>query len=301
VPGQMKAVDIVIGSTELMAEHPELFHYTRRPAFEAILGSNTLWATHFRDLDDKNEIATLKPLLLRSLADIFDAEVKTRAAPSGTGTWHHGGSIPHAERFIASLYGATFDKNKPRFAVDAFTTSFTTHVADSDLERSNGLPSQWKRYAPDGFCIVLDTAAMCGLLGSEFDTRDYTHLNLERARYAFDHVPLRDHFDDVEPALRSAVDQFFKDYPNPEMGTVEFLRSATLLKKPCFKEERELRIVAIPTRLSGAGREGTYRLRSEATADYRSKSKAPHRHLSGCWYQVADQACDCRSFDAAGG
>jgi hypothetical protein len=186
MPGQMKAVDIVIGSAELIAEHPELFHYTRRPAFEAILGSNTLWATHFRDLDDKNEIATLKPLLLRSLADIFDAEVKTRSRAIRNKYRHRGGSIPHAERFIASLYAATFDKNKPRFAVDAFTTSFTTHVADSAFERSNGLPSQWTRYAPDGFCIVLDTAAMCDLLGSEFDTRDYTHLNLERVRYAFE-------------------------------------------------------------------------------------------------------------------
>jgi hypothetical protein len=72
---QMKALDIVIASAELQAEHPELFHYTSRPAFEAIVTSNTLWATHFRDLNDKNEIATLKPPLLRLLAGIFDEEV----------------------------------------------------------------------------------------------------------------------------------------------------------------------------------------------------------------------------------
>ena len=274
----MKAVDIVIGSTELIAEHPELYHYTRRLAFEGILGSNTLWATHFRDLDDKKEIATLKPLLLRTVEGIFDEEVKTRSRATRNRYRHRGGGIPHAERFIASLYGATFDKNQPRFAVDAFTTSFTTHVADSDFERSNGLPSQWRRYAPDGFCIVLDTAAMCGLLRSEFDTRDYTHLNLEHVRYAFDGVPLRDHFDDVEPALRNAVDQYFKDDPNPEMATVAFLRCATLLKKPCFNEERELRIVAIP------GAPGYQEWAAKEHADYVAKplptiDPSPKRHI----------------------
>jgi hypothetical protein len=106
--------------------------------------------------------------------------------------------------------------------------------------------SQWTRYAPDGFCIVLDTTAMCDLLGTEFDTRDFTHLNLEPARYAVDGVPLREHFTDLEPSLRSAIDQHFRDVPSPEMGMIEFLRSATLLKHPDFIEEREVRIIAVP-------------------------------------------------------
>jgi len=47
--GLMKAVDLVIGSVKLQAEHPELFHYTSRAGFEAIVRTNTLWATHFKD------------------------------------------------------------------------------------------------------------------------------------------------------------------------------------------------------------------------------------------------------------
>lgn len=240
-----RAVDIVIGSVALQANHPELFHYTRWPGFEAIIRSNTFWATHFLDLPDEHKLTVLKPLLLEMLAALFDDEVATRNRPTRNRYRHRGGAMPHAERFLASLFRSTFEKNDPSRAVDAFTTSFSTHSADSDFERENGLLSQWTRYAPDGFCIVLDTTAMCGLLGSEFDTRDFTHLNLEATRYAMGDIPLREHFTDLEPALRSAIEQHFRDDPNPEMGMIEFLRSATLLHVD-FKEEREVRIVAIP-------------------------------------------------------
>jgi hypothetical protein len=43
----MKAVDLVVGSIKLQAEHQELFHYTSRVGFQAIVRTNTLWATHF--------------------------------------------------------------------------------------------------------------------------------------------------------------------------------------------------------------------------------------------------------------
>jgi hypothetical protein len=48
----IKDVDILIGSVKLQADHPELFHYTRPEGFRAITGSQTLWATLFRDLSE---------------------------------------------------------------------------------------------------------------------------------------------------------------------------------------------------------------------------------------------------------
>ena len=243
---KMKAVDIQICTAGLKVEHPELFHYTRPLSFEKILEKQTLWSTYSGDLDDKKEIATLKPLLLQCVAGVFNQEVKTRDTGTKNLFYTRRCGIPHAKQFIDSLYQATFENNDPDRAVDAYTTSFTTHAKDSDFERANGLVSQWARYAPDGFCFVFDTAAMGDLLGAEFDTRDYTHLNLEPVRYATSGVPLREHFDFIEPAVRLAVDQFFKNFEKQEMATVEFLRAATLLKLECFREEREVRIVAIP-------------------------------------------------------
>jgi hypothetical protein len=93
---------------------------------------------------------------------------------------------------------------------------------------------------------VLDTVEMCRLLGLEFDARDYTHLNLEPVRYAAEGVALRDHFPDLEPALISSIEQFLHGVYHPEMAMIDFLQSATLLKECGYREEREIRIVAIP-------------------------------------------------------
>jgi len=242
----IQEVDIVIGSTKLQADHPELFHYTRPAGFEPIIRSNTLWATLFRDLKDQQEIRVLKPRLTAAILELFDKAVAKRGRSVRRRFEHFGGARFQADKFVGSIYKSTFERNDPRFAVDAFTTSFTTHAADSPFERENGLQSQWTEYAPDGFCIVLDTVEMCRLLGLEFDKRDFTHLNLEPIRYAFDDVPLRDHFPDLEPALTSSIEQFLDHAHNPEMAMIQFLQSATLLKEPGYKEEREVRIVAIP-------------------------------------------------------
>jgi|ERR1700733_9600480 hypothetical protein len=63
--------------------------------------------------------------------------------------------------------------------VDASTTSFSTHSADTPYERENGVESQWQRYAADGFCLVFDTNRFGDCLASDFDRFDFTHLNLE--------------------------------------------------------------------------------------------------------------------------
>jgi hypothetical protein len=244
--GLIKELDIVIGSVKLQADHPELFHYTRPEGFRAIMGSQTLWATVFRDLSDQQEIRVLKPALRATIIDLFDKAVARRSRAVRRRFDRHGGAPFQAVKFVDSIYRSTFERNNPRFAVDAFTTSFATHSADTPFERENGLLSQWTEYAPDGFCIVLDTIEMCRLLGLEFDARDYTHLNLDPVRYAAEGVPLRDHFPDLEPALISSIEQFLDGVHNPEMAMIEFLQSATLLKEPGYREEREVRIVAIP-------------------------------------------------------
>jgi hypothetical protein len=126
----MKAVDIQICTAALKVEHPEFFHYTRPQSFEAIWATQTLWATYSGDLDDKKEITTLKPLLVPCVAGLFNQEVKTRDAGRRNLFFHRGGGTPHAQRFIGSLYQATFEKNDPDHAVDALGCSGRTGWAN---------------------------------------------------------------------------------------------------------------------------------------------------------------------------
>jgi hypothetical protein len=243
---QMQDSEIVIHTGEFILEHPEVWHYTQRDSFESIFKTQTLRSTYFGDLNDRQEVVTLQEHLIKCIDKLLDNI--------------NGGSML-AQQFVSSLYNATFCQSDPPHAIhadpssltrlDAYTTSFTTHAVDCPFVQKNGLESQWSEYAPNGFCFVFDTRQMCKLLATEFDTNDYTYLTFAPVRYAVAGVPLGAYFDFIESAIEKVVSQIKLaiQLPNPpavEMPTVEFLRAATLLKRDCFQEEREVRIVAIP-------------------------------------------------------
>jgi hypothetical protein len=188
----IKIVDTEVCSAKLKAEHPELFHYTGRGGFEPIVKTNTLWATHFRHLNDDAETSTLRPQLLETMAAVLQREVKKQNAGVRNQYYRAGGATPMARDFVNSLYKSTFERDDANFAVDAYTTSFSTHAANTPYERQNGLESQWKFYAQNGFCLVFDTDKLGDLLGGDFDRLDFTHLNLEHVRYLRDGARLPD-------------------------------------------------------------------------------------------------------------
>jgi hypothetical protein len=50
------------------AERPELFHYTNLNGLNGILESNSLWATHFSQLNDQTEVMLLQRSVTKKLA-----------------------------------------------------------------------------------------------------------------------------------------------------------------------------------------------------------------------------------------
>jgi hypothetical protein len=56
-------VENVVCSGETMSRHPELYHYTKAAAFEGIVGSQTLWCSHYREMLDADEIRLMRKLL----------------------------------------------------------------------------------------------------------------------------------------------------------------------------------------------------------------------------------------------
>ena len=66
----------VVCSVETMSRHPELYHYTKQAAFEGILGSQTLWCSHYREMLDTNEVQLMRGLLPPAVAPRMDAIVE---------------------------------------------------------------------------------------------------------------------------------------------------------------------------------------------------------------------------------
>lgn len=258
----MANVELVICSQEVQSNHPELFHYTRPSAFQSIVTSNTFWASHYRDLLDQTEIHLMREKLPDAVAPLFE-QIVSSAALNRTDRrlWKKSGrGIGTARDLVNSLYGVTFDKRVDVTAMDAYIVSFSTHSADGMFEREHGVWSQWAEYAGlDGFCIVLDTAELARMLGSEMDSKYWAYLKLDPVRY--DDAPIAQLFPELVQASAKTLHQFLRGVRTPEMPSKEFLIGTTLLKAASYGAEREVRIVGIP---------GTQRMSDEASKDYPS-------------------------------
>lgn len=238
-------VENVVCSVETMTRHPELFHYTRRAAFEGIIGSQSLWCSNFREMVDTNEVRLMRDLLHPAVAPRMDAIVQGLNREKRR-SWNAAGRGKKTARdLVYALYGATFDGKAAYSALDAYLFSFSTHANDTDFDREHGIRSQWDNYAgSDGYCLVFDIHEVAQMLGREMDSRYWMRLTLDPVRYA--DRPIEQIFPELVNASAETLRQFICGVRTPEMAVPEFLAGATLLKGADYKSEREVRIVAIP-------------------------------------------------------
>lgn len=254
----------VIGA-ELAAAHPELHHYTDRGGFEGIVRTNTLWATHYGDLNDSAEVVHLRDRLRGELVTRFRDIVRIRQSTSlkiRRAAREVGGldvaARGLADDLIRSLYNSAFISDEARdhdskTAGTPYIGSLCTH-ATGQYEQANGLLSQWRAYGRGGgFCLVFDTAALGERLGRESDAFGYSHLNLHPAQYAFDDVSVAELFPDLVATCERFVETALGGEAQLGDGIAQFFVAATVLKHQAFHEENEVRIVGIP--ISGPFRE----------------------------------------------
>lgn len=250
-----KEVTIVGG--ELAPEHPELHHYTGRAGLEGIAAENVIRATHFSDLNDSTEVMHLKsrlrPELVASLRAILTRR-RRRSALLDRELGRYGGIVKCANELAADLlssfYRSAFLENNDDPLSDtagtAYIASFCTHTHEP-YERENGLLSQWRGYGgEDGFCLVFDTQDLGRMLGAEFNSFAYTHLNLSPAIYADASLMVATRFPALLEACELIVDSILSGTPAVGDGFEQFFAAATLVKHEAFKDEREVRVVGIP-------------------------------------------------------
>ena len=256
------AVTLEVCSKELQAKHPQLYHYTSKRGLEGILSTNTVWAMDYRDLNDSSEVIYIREPLEKAMTGRFGSVLFKRGltAKEAQLLGRTGGSGKLASDFVNALFQSTFEGQQRLTGVEAFISCFCTHTDDRAYVRENGLLSQWRGYSGgDGFCIVFDTRSLCHLLGSEFDSRYWVHLQMKPVSYALDDTPLERLFPELIDAGEKSLRDFLSGIREPEMAVLEFLEGATLFKHQGFEEEREVRIVAVP---------GTEDLRMQAEKEH---------------------------------
>jgi hypothetical protein len=251
---QAPAATMTIAEPSLTEKHPELFHYTKMGGFEGIMASQTLWATHFKGLNDTSEVSLLRAPLKAALARRCAAYLQERQKRSMSFTARvldHGGrefvAAGLAESMVTALYKVTYGHHTKLQFGAPYITSFTTHT--TNYERQHGLLSQWRDYGREGYCIVFDTSALSEMLMTDFDHAYFVHLNLAEAIYALEEFDIEEKFGALLTRCEQYIGEVLNNGQASEMiedGFAPFAAATTLFKHQGFREENEVRIVAIP-------------------------------------------------------
>jgi hypothetical protein len=238
----------------LATEHPELHHYTTERGLTGILATRTIWATRFSHLNDASEVKFLREPLARAVRERVRKLIVTRQSKSSSmllKVQKAGGlekvAARLAQSFVGSMYQVTFDSLE--FGAP-FIASFCSHAADQSYEREHGLLSQWRGYGGEvGYCIVFKTADLIDLLKKEYADFHYVHMNIGSARYNHQGDDISSTFSELINYCEQFVSEALDGNREPSRtdGLGPFLEGATLLKHQGFHEEREVRIVAMPS------------------------------------------------------
>ena len=239
----------------LAEEHPELFHYTNATGLAGIIQSQTLWATHYAYLNDSEEMQHFHknrlPNLLQNGADKGLDELIAE---------NPGKQLIDKEKIIEGYVQATLtdlenilwnnrDDKVP--LAEPYVTSFCSTKDKDERIKNHGLLSQWRGYGRDGgYAIVFDTVCLLLLLEearAKWENSGY--LFLEDIVYSSDDS---DSFVKFKQELIEIEDFSLNRFRGREKSNNSENLFSALMKCAClykhwgFKEENEVRIVAIP-------------------------------------------------------
>lgn len=270
---------MVTAMAEVYEEHRHLYHYTDWAGLEGILGSQTLWARHYKALNDTSEVQHMRGLLYRETHRIVNNIMRRDARRSfkyKRFLKKHGG-VSKCSRMVAKqsvdiFYRTTFegdDSGEP-FA-EPYVVSFCAHTNHDRYVQDNGLLSMWRAYGNDGgYALVFDTKRLSKCLDSEAKYYGYSALYLADVIYDdAEEGVLEKEIGQLVEVIRTFIEALAEGVGDESAGKVfqPFFTSVTRFKHQGFKEESEVRLTAAPI---------PKRVYEKAEADYGEK---PNREI----------------------
>ena len=268
-------------------QYPELLHYTTAAGLNGILRSGSLWASHASFLNDAEEIThyfdvRLPQIIYEEQLVYFQELAKSQKISAKIKA--EGGIEKVAKRGadlqVKGLREATLKFNEPYI--------YSMSAAGDERISQSGLLSQWRGYGTDGgYALVFDTV------------RFHTLLTLEERSYQYMHMRWGDvHYHGKDANLQPSTEDFSASEATLRMGIAEVIRGhngqdvfeiyeamchlCCLYKHWGFSEEREVRVVAIPSDAENAemaALEGDARPRRVAKTFIRDGMPVPYLDL----------------------
>lgn len=233
--------------------YEKLYHYTNWAGLLGIIENQTLWATHYKFLNDYSEIVLFRDKLISLIIPyVREAYEKLiNQSPPTEQRINQAGGLGKlvqldAEVFVDALYRATGD--------EIYILSFCGQHENPNIN-SNGLLSQWRSYgAGGGFALVFDTQKLEEILALEAERFEYSTGHISDLIYSDDEKKLKEELSDDLSIIADKGKQFFAHAnlsKKEEAGTLKsyipFVNCITRYKHYGFREENEVRVVALPT------------------------------------------------------
>lgn len=205
-------------------KYPELYHYTTMAGAIGIIETQSLWATHFKKLNDSTEFYFSRDLLIEHVStpamnDLYTQRVELDEEKMKEENVTKEELISQAGAHMVDIFykGLGLD--------DLFITSFCTGHSEDEYSHHNGLLSQWRGYGSDGGCIIV------------FDTKKLVELlDAERTKYGISGGDYEVFYGD-DPALLET--QEFSEYVDALKKYIESIAVDTLKRLPKASEEQE--------------------------------------------------------------
>lgn len=241
---------------EIWQEHEVLYHYTSEEALKSILRSQTLWATHYKFLNDPTEIEQMKNVLVAIVTPEIKQAIRIqqrRSLAARLRIKKSGGlnvvAATQSEEIIDVLYRVTFGENTggDSFA-EPYIVSFCSHDNDRPYTQENGLLSQWRGYGRDSGCaIIFDCKRLAEVLKDKEDENYYSSGSIGDVVYEGNDERFQDEFSSFLEELQKYIKGVFTDGEEDLRNLFpEFINSASRFKHQAFEEEREVRIISSP-------------------------------------------------------
>ncbi len=262
--------------------YPKLYHYTTWEGLKGILESQALWATNYKFLNDYSEIILFREKLITIIhphvRDAYEKlikqspQVEQKIIANGgiDQVVHHDSKV-----FVDAQYNALGD--------EIYILSFCGPHDDPKINK-NGLLSQWRGYGTGGgAALVFDTKKLEKILELEASQFEYSAGLIADLVYNDNEQKLKKELSKEISVLADLVKLFFNPAnlsynakPDASKGYVPFVKCISRYKHYGFREENEVRIVALPTvidqKLLKSAKADDVKLKPEKVKKFRKKN-----------------------------
>jgi len=232
-------------------EYRKLYHYTTWEGLLGILQTQTLWATHYRFLNDSSELVLFRNKLIDFVTPIYEKgyRVLIERDKDVKGKIDQEGGLDQCVRHDATVF---VDGAYKATGAEVYIVSFCGEDKNNYVN-SNGLLSQWRGYgAGGGIALVFDTKKLEEIIQKETEKFSYNGY-IADVIYSDDDKKLKE---ELSPDLANIAafaqkclhNMLLKKQEAPDVPNVfsAFIGCIARYKHHGFKEENEVRIVALP-------------------------------------------------------